>query len=786
MIFIKKITKNVIGKYLSRFHYTETRKKKPFNISDLTMSPIPAEVRLQVLGSGSVAGSTCLILITDHNRYLFNCGEGVQRLSSEYRIKLSKVRRVFITSATWKNLGGLPGVVLSITNVNEESKTLSNNDLKITSPGETKQMFNMLKESNILKKMKVSVDELDKITKYNDNVMTVSCIPIYPIMDNKHIHVSEKITDNEIDNDTCHINKKRKKNETRIEKRMKSSEKDTLPVLSYICKLNDRQGTLCLEKCLDKGIKPGPILGLLKNGTNVTLDDGTIVKHEEVCLPSEKGSIFLVVDCPSEKYLDSFVDQTAFAMHQKGVSNKDDNPYCIIHFTPQEIIDNVKYKKWMNKFDSNTYHLIINENNTCLGSEAVFKQQYMLNVLHPKIFPSLQSNCFQNKLNVECQNVNTKDENSPQIYYGKTLQTIELRPNKKFGTESTISINQKSYMDELHKINDFPKILAELHSNIDEETKIALNTDEYPKFVMLGTGSSIPSKIRNTSSILVRINEGTSILLDCSEGTLCQMGRVYGQTELNHILSTIKAIYISHMHADHHLGLMGIILAKAKITKDPVFVLIPDILESWINYCYEFHKPIKDSVISISNYDLLAFRPSRTKVMNLKRDLCIKLNIKAIDTVLVRHCHDSYGIGLVFNNNKKIVYSGDTMPCNSIIQLGMNCDLLIHEATMQDELSREAIFKKHSTMSEAIQIGEKMNSRFTLLTHFSQRNTKLPIIPENTHLDLSKVGIAYDYMHFNLSQLKFLSLLHPCLKTIFHNYMVLAEERILKRLQTKV
>lgn len=130
--------------------------------------------------------------------------------------------------------------------------------------------------------------------------------------------------------------------------------------------------------------------------------------------------------------------------------------------------------------------------------------------------------------------------------------------------------------------------------------------------------------------------------------------------------------------------------------------------------------------------------------------------------------------------------SGDTMPCNNIIQLGMNCDLLIHEATMQDELSREAIFKKHSTMSEAIQIGEKMNSGFTLLTHFSQRNTKLPIIPENTHLDLSKVGIAYDHMHFNLSQLKFLSLLHPCLKTIFHNYMILAEERILKKLQTKI
>lgn len=115
----------------------------------------------------------------------------------------------------------------------------------------------------------------------------------------------------------------------------------------------------------------------------------------------------IVVECPSKEYLESFVNQTAFKKYQKQSSNKDDNPYCIIHFTPQEIIDNAKYKEWINKFDSNTYHLIINGNNTCLGSEAVFKQQYMLNILHPKIFPLLRSNCFDYELNIESQNAKT-------------------------------------------------------------------------------------------------------------------------------------------------------------------------------------------------------------------------------------------------------------------------------------------------------------------------------------------------------------------------------------------
>lgn len=120
------------------------------------------------------------------------------------------------------------------------------------------------------------------------------------------------------------------------------------------------------------------------------------------------------------------------------------------------------------------------------------------------------------------------------------MQTIEFRPERKFDTDSTISVNRKAYIDELYEIKNFSQILAELRTNIDEETKAALDIEEYPKFVMLGTGSSIPSKVRNTSAILVRIDEDTSILLDCSEGTLCQMGRFYGLTELNHILSTIK------------------------------------------------------------------------------------------------------------------------------------------------------------------------------------------------------------------------------------------------------
>lgn len=73
----------------------------------------------------------------------------------------------------------------------------------------------------------------------------------------------------------------------------------------------------------------------------------------------------------------------------------------------------------------------------------------------------------------------------------------------------------------------------------------------------------------------------------------------------------------------------------------------------------------------------------------------------------------------------------------------MNSDLLIHEATMEDELLNEAIIKMHSTTSQAIEIGRKMEAKHILLTHFSQRYAKLPRFNDNFS---ENVGIAFDNM----------------------------------------
>lgn len=111
---------------------------------------------------------------------------------------------------------------------------------------------------------------------------------------------------------------------------------------------------------------------------------------------------FTVVECPTEDYLESFVNHPAFAQYQTAMSEVNDIPYCIVHFTPQIVMDDPRYINWMSKFSLNTRHIVVNEENECMGTEASHRHQHKLHMLHPEIFPFLNVECFERKTRVRC------------------------------------------------------------------------------------------------------------------------------------------------------------------------------------------------------------------------------------------------------------------------------------------------------------------------------------------------------------------------------------------------
>lgn len=98
-----------------------------------------------------------------------------------------------------------------------------------------------------------------------------------------------------------------------------------------------------------------------------------------------------------------------------------------------------------------------------------------------------------------------------------------------------------------------------------------------------------------------------------------------------------------------------------------------------------------------------------------------KLNLINIESFLVDHCAHAYGISLMSHTGWKLIFSGDTVPCQAVLNHARDATLLIHEATFEEELKHEAEYKKHSTINDAIRIAKEANAYRTILTHFSQR-----------------------------------------------------------------
>lgn len=707
--------------------------------------------KLKVVGSGAPGIPACLYLMSDHSNYLFNCGEGTQRLSQEHHCKLSKIDNIFVTNLEWKNVGGIPGLLLTaqdngLTEVNIHCVEGIDSFIETT-----KSFVNF-------PNLKISYPFNDESKVYEDHVMRVFYVPIM-----KSAKYSEESSSDLLIGNTCHTNENGKRvldeepqKRSVEEKRMRG----TPNAMCYICEIHPKRGRLLKQKCIDHGIPPGPLYEMLKKGLNVVKQDGTVVSSNDVCEPDRPKVTFIVAECPAEEYLDSFVNQPAFFKYQQS-TNDADKVLSIFHFTPEKVFNSERYQEWLKKFPGSE-HVVLNNENTCMGSEAVHKNQYALNMLHPEIFPLLSKDCFteDKKVDGDC------------IHRARASQTIEIRPKPKQLIKPQFHNPAQTYIDEIMQIPSLAEVLKELKSNIDKKSS-ELNLDnisDYPRIVMLGTGCSVPNKVRNTSGILLRVTENSSILLDCGEGTLGQLIRFYGVSKSNDILRSIKAIYVSHIHADHHLGLIGLLLRRKRVTNDPLYLLIPKCMISWLNFYNDRFESINQQYITVSNSDF--YLNHHLLPVSTESKLYDMLNVKEINTVYVMHCKYSFGIAITLKDGKKIVYSGDTMFSQNLIQLGQDCDLLIHEATMEDGLEKLAKRKLHSTTSEAINAGKFMNAKFTLLTHFSQRYSKIPALPEKE----SNVGLAYDNMQLKLPELPLLPLFYPCIKIMFNEYNKVIDE----------
>ena len=249
---------------------------------------------------------------------------------------------------------------------------------------------------------------------------------------------------------------------------------------------------------------------------------------------------------------------------------------------------------------------------------------------------------------------------------------------------------------------------------------------------VLGSGCKYPSHIRNVSGYLIQTTEGF-IVLDCGQGFYGQLKVKFGRELTNLILSKIFCIWISHRHSDHNLGLAQLLYERALITNERLELCVPQMFIDDIK--------LKENYFGIDFYKLNYH--NRETPINIKNIILTSVEVYHIDTA--KACL------LLIDNKYKLVYSGDRSPkFMDIAESIGDCDILIHEATFPDSLSISAEQRRHTSVSQAIEVGKKMNSKYIILSHFSQRFTD----EEFFSLE-SNVLFSFDFLSLNYSKLPF-------------------------------
>lgn len=273
------------------------------------------------------------------------------------------------------------------------------------------------------------------------------------------------------------------------------------------------------------------------------------------------------------------------------------------------------------------------------------------------------------------------------------------------------------------------------------------------KLTFLGTGAGKISQERNVSAILLELNKDKKKfwLFDCGEGTQHQM------LKANLSLSKLEKIFITHLHGDHLFGLPGILTTRSLSSHmSPLTLYGPkgiklfietviDLSHSWLTYpltiieidkpgvlfdddyfvvtCDELHHRIPcygyriEEHTSLPNLNITKLREDEIPVQTLATDLKLGKKIQLNDGRVINGC--DYWTNI--RPGRKLAILGDTIPCDSAINLAQNVDLLIHEATQKHELQDKANERGHSTTIQAATIAKQSNAKKLIITHISPR-----------------------------------------------------------------
>ncbi|MCJ1466390.1 hypothetical protein MMC07_005009 [Pseudocyphellaria aurata] len=547
--------------------------------------------------------------------------------------------------------------------------------------------------------------------------------------------------------------------------------KPSRSAISYIIRCQRQRGKFLAEKAKALNVPVGPLRSKLAGGSEIQLLDGTIIKPEMVLGESKNGGGVVVADLPSQDYVHGLLSRPEWKAPEvmtgveaviwilgSGVSQNEE----LQNF----ISDHKHLKHIMSSPDHCPNHL-------AFSSSALASSR--LKQIDPLRYPILVHDNVTLPLTGQ---PGAEKNGASEVFLAERGLKLQLEPSVSIRKEHIVPPTDTGEGPEL---SENVRSIAERARQeiLSEPMQTELNNQQLPspdaEIICLGTGSATPSKYRNVAATLLRVPGAGSYLLDCGENTLGQLKRVFSPAELGEVLHDLKLIWISHLHADHHLGITSVIKAwyeevhgklspAQKTSRDSTSQDIQDVtkaLASERRLCIVSNPPMIDwlrEYSSVENFGLDRLVPISSYAVSASARLGLKWDTQVINfeqshslltdtlksmtgladiaTCHVNHCRGAQAVSLTFPTGFKFSYSGDCRPSSRFAEIGKGSTVLLHEATFEDERQDDALAKKHSTISEAIAVGKKMGARRILLTHFSQRYSKIPVGLKEINVEL--------------------------------------------------
>ncbi len=273
--------------------------------------------------------------------------------------------------------------------------------------------------------------------------------------------------------------------------------------------------------------------------------------------------------------------------------------------------------------------------------------------------------------------------------------------------------------------------------------------------VPLGVASATPTATRHLSSVALW-REGSVYLFDCGENT--QMRMLQGGLKR----SQIDCIFISHFDTDHYSGLIGLLSTLQLQRRDRKVTLVgPKGLQDFVEWNFDFahidlNYPIEyveleegfeeERVVDEEEFYVVARPLNHTKfcigyrfqekdkpgkvdaekaqAQGISEDWQYK-ELKAGNDVELEDGTVVKSMDIVGHPRPgdSFAYITDTKYCPNSVKLGMNTNVLMHEATFSENLEDKAEETGHSTAKDAARVANEAKTKLLVITHFSARYT---------------------------------------------------------------